>query len=79
MYNTEQQKKAPLFGACNWRVLWQVRVLRSLFPSWLLPLFKQLVSPLGDGKPAAMLCGNSQSTNPLLDFIRDIRLLLLLR
>lgn len=33
-----------------------VRVLRSLFPSWLLPLFKQLVAPLGDGKPAAMLC-----------------------
>lgn len=33
-----------------------VRVLRSLFPSWLLPLFKQIVAPFGDGKPAAMLC-----------------------
>ncbi|KAG0584654.1 hypothetical protein KC19_3G225700 [Ceratodon purpureus] len=33
-----------------------VRVLRSLFPSWLLPLYKQLVAPLGDGKYSAMLC-----------------------
>jgi len=33
-----------------------VRVLRSLFPTWLLPLFKQIVAPLGDGKPAAILC-----------------------
>lgn len=39
----------------------QVRVLRSLFPTWLLPLFKQIVAPLGDGKPAAMLCGNVYS------------------
>lgn len=42
-----------------WRL--QVRVLRSLFPTWLLPLFKQIVAPLGDGKPAAMLCGNANS------------------
>jgi hypothetical protein len=35
-----------------------VRVLRSLFPSWLLTLFKKLIAPLGDGKLGAVLCGN---------------------
>lgn len=34
------------------------RVLRSLFPSWLLTLFKKLIAPLGDGKLGAVLCGN---------------------
>lgn len=46
-----------------------VEVLVSIV---LLPLFKKLVSPLGDGKPAAMLCGNAQSTLecvPLSDWI----------
>lgn len=32
-----------------------VRILRSLFPPHLLPLFKRLIPPLGGGKPAAVL------------------------
>lgn len=32
-----------------------VRILRSLFPPMLLPLFKALVAPLFGGKPAAVL------------------------
>lgn len=32
-----------------------VRILRSLFPPFLLPLFRALVAPLFGGKPAAIL------------------------
>ncbi|KAL2643583.1 hypothetical protein R1flu_011170 [Riccia fluitans] len=32
-----------------------VRVLASLFPAWLLPLFRQLIAPLADGKIAAVM------------------------
>ncbi|CAM6038223.1 unnamed protein product [Sphagnum compactum] len=44
-----------------------VRVLRSLFPSWLLTLFKQLIAPLGDGKLGAVLCARvTQATTQWL-------------
>ncbi|KAL3696783.1 hypothetical protein R1sor_010859 [Riccia sorocarpa] len=32
-----------------------VRVLTSLFPAWLLPLFRQLITPLAEGKVAAVM------------------------
>ncbi|BBN01411.1 beta-carotene isomerase [Marchantia polymorpha subsp. ruderalis] len=32
-----------------------VRVLTSLFPGWLLPLFRQLIAPISDGKVAAIM------------------------
>lgn len=37
--------------------LWQVRILVSLFPSWLLGLYKKLIAPLGEGKVAAVMVG----------------------
>ncbi|OAE21681.1 hypothetical protein AXG93_4170s1220 [Marchantia polymorpha subsp. ruderalis] len=38
-----------------------VRVLTSLFPGWLLPLFRQLIAPISDGKVAAIMTGKSQA------------------
>ncbi|XP_078159248.1 beta-carotene isomerase D27 isoform X2 [Carex rostrata] len=38
----------------------QVRVLKSLFPAWLLVLFKMLVAPIADGKVASMM--NARAT-----------------
>ncbi|XP_078159247.1 beta-carotene isomerase D27 isoform X1 [Carex rostrata] len=37
-----------------------VRVLKSLFPAWLLVLFKMLVAPIADGKVASMM--NARAT-----------------
>lgn len=36
---------------------WQIRILRSLFPPWLLKLYKKLISPLGGGEVAALMVG----------------------
>ena len=38
----------------------QVRILRSLFPPALLPLFRALIAPLANGKPAAALTGTTR-------------------
>ncbi|MED6134352.1 hypothetical protein PIB30_036204 [Stylosanthes scabra] len=44
-----------------------VRVLRALFPPFLLELYKMLIAPLGRGKIAAMMVGESDQI-PLLFF-----------
>jgi len=36
---------------------WQVRVLKSLFPPFILVLFKMLIAPIGGGKVASMMVG----------------------
>lgn len=37
--------------------MWQVRILVSLFPLWLLGLYKKLLAPLGGGQVAAVIIG----------------------
>ena len=39
--------------------LFQVRILRSLFPPYLLELYKMLIAPIGGGKIAAVMVGES--------------------
>lgn len=50
----------------------QVRILRSLFPPLLLDLYKLLISPLGNGKVAAIMVGKWR---PYSQFIRGTELL----
>lgn len=37
----------------------QVSILNSLFPSFLLPLFRMLIAPVAGGKVAAIMVGEN--------------------
>lgn len=45
----------------------QVRILRSLFPPYLLELYKLLIAPIGEGKIAAMMVGESDEIHFIFD------------
>lgn len=48
--------------------LCQVRILRSLFPPYLLELYKMLIAPIGGGKIAAMMVGESDEIYFIFQF-----------
>ncbi|KAL9318823.1 hypothetical protein ACSQ67_015340 [Phaseolus vulgaris] len=45
-----------------------VRVLRSLFPPYLLELYKMLIAPIGGGRIAAMMVGESDKIYFIFQF-----------
>lgn len=52
-------------------VLLQVRILRSLFPPFLLELYKMLIAPIGGGKVAAIMVGESDRIMSHFTILQD--------
>lgn len=80
----KNKKRTTFTSGAHQRMLcsWQVRVLISLFPPFLLELYKLLIAPIQGGKIAALMVGQyflCHNSEYLMDMYMSCHVLLIIQ